>query len=160
MARISLFTSPAKFQRRGFHRVLRGGLGLEQQQHRLVGGDPAGGGVGLYLRGSCAEVAELDKGVVVAAPDNHQMAGLEAGKPRQVVGDLRFQAIERSPGSFGLANITEAVCVTALPNCTTATLLPGAAVANYLWSDDRRLAPGGHAQLASLAIDRARRNPF
>jgi hypothetical protein len=33
--------------------------------------------------------------------------------------DLRIQAANRSPGSFGLANATEAVCTVALPNCTT-----------------------------------------
>ena len=73
---------------------------------------------------------------------------------------LRFQAIARSPGSFGLLNITAGICTVAPPNCTSSTLLPDATVNTYLWSDDRRLAPGGHAQLASLAVDRARRNPL
>lgn len=73
---------------------------------------------------------------------------------------LRFQAIARSPGSFGLVNITEGVCATAPPNCTSATLVTAGSAGTYLWSDDRRLAPTGQAQLASLAIDRARRNPF
>jgi len=73
---------------------------------------------------------------------------------------LRFQAIKRSPGSFGLGNITDAVCTEVLPDCSTATLLADATPGTYLWADDTHLAPGGHAQLASLAIDRARRNPF
>lgn len=73
---------------------------------------------------------------------------------------LRFQAIGRSPGSFGLGNITEGVCAELLPDCTTATLVPDATLAAYLWADSTHLAPTGHAQLASLAIDRARRNPF
>ncbi|MBA4177018.1 MAG: esterase [Leptothrix sp. (in: Bacteria)] len=73
---------------------------------------------------------------------------------------LRFQALARFPPSFGLSNITTAVCTVPLPNCTTATLLPEAQAAAYLWADETRLATGGQAQLASLAIDRAQRNPF
>lgn len=73
---------------------------------------------------------------------------------------LRFQAIQRSPAGFGLTNITQGVCAIAPPDCTTATLVPQAVLGGYLWADDTRLAPGGHSQLASMAIDRARRNPF
>jgi phospholipase/lecithinase/hemolysin len=73
---------------------------------------------------------------------------------------LRFQAINTSPASFGLSNITDAICLVPLPNCTTATLVTGGVTSAYLWADDTRLSTGGHAQLASLAIDRAQRNPF
>ncbi len=73
---------------------------------------------------------------------------------------LRFQAIGRFPPAFGLANVNTPVCTVALPNCTTATLVPEAVATNYLWADETRLAPGGHAQLAALAVDRAQRNPF
>jgi outer membrane lipase/esterase len=73
---------------------------------------------------------------------------------------LRFQAIERFPPSFGLSNTTTAVCTAPLPDCTTNTLLPEAVPGAYLWADPTRLAPGGQAQLASLAVDRAQRNPF
>jgi outer membrane lipase/esterase len=74
--------------------------------------------------------------------------------------ELRFKAISTSPASFGLSNISEGVCTVALPNCTTNTLVTGAVTSTYLWADDFRLAAGGHSQLASLAVDRARRNPF
>ena len=74
--------------------------------------------------------------------------------------DLRIQAAHRSPGSFGLSNATDAACTVALPNCTTATLVTGATAEQYLWADATRLAPGGHNLLASLAVDRAQRNPF
>ena len=73
---------------------------------------------------------------------------------------LRFQAIGRFPPSFGRVNINTPVCTVPLPDCTTATVLPEAVVTGYLWADDTRLAPGGQAQLASLAVDRAQRNPF
>lgn len=77
-----------------------------------------------------------------------------------VQSQLRFEAIARSPESFGLSNISQGVCAVAPPECTLGTLQPGADPGQYLWADDRRLAPGGHAQLAALAADRAQRNPF
>lgn len=77
-----------------------------------------------------------------------------------VQAQLRFQAINRSPVSFGLNNITEGICTVTVLNCTSNTLLPDAVPAQYLWADDIHLAPGGQSQLASLAVDRAQRNPF
>jgi phospholipase/lecithinase/hemolysin len=77
-----------------------------------------------------------------------------------VQAQLRFQAIGRSPGSFGLVNITDAACTAPLPLCSTSTLIDGAQASTYLWADDTRLSTGGHSQLATLAMDRARRNPF
>ena len=74
--------------------------------------------------------------------------------------DLRTQAAQRSPGSVGLVDATTAVCTVALPNCTTATLIADALPTQYLWADATHLAPGGQAILASLALDRARNNPF
>jgi hypothetical protein len=77
-----------------------------------------------------------------------------------VQAQLRWQAISRSAGSFGLTNIVDPICTVPLPDCTTATLLTGAVASQSLWADDTRLSTGGQAQLATLAIDRARRNPF
>lgn len=77
-----------------------------------------------------------------------------------VQADLRTQAAQRSPGSFGFVDVQSAVCTVDLPNCTTATLLAGANATQYLWADATRLGPGGHALLATTAVDRARRNPF
>ncbi len=78
-----------------------------------------------------------------------------------VQADLRWQSIDRSPVSFGLGNTTAGVCAVAPPACTTASLVPADADPSlFLWADGTRLAPGGQSQLAQLAIDRARRNPF
>jgi outer membrane lipase/esterase len=74
-----------------------------------------------------------------------------------VQAQLRFQAIGRGPGNL---NITTPICLVALPACTTATLLPGASTEGYMWADDIHLSTFGHNLLASLAVDRARRNPF
>lgn len=74
--------------------------------------------------------------------------------------DLQVQVINRAPASFGFANVTDAACATALPDCTTATLVTNADANLYLWADGTRLSAGGHAQLGSLATSRASRNPF
>ncbi len=77
-----------------------------------------------------------------------------------VQAQLQFQAVARSPAAFGFADVVTPACTVALPNCTTATLVTGATPTGYLWADDTHLAPSGQAQLASLAIARARNNPF
>ena len=74
--------------------------------------------------------------------------------------DLRTQSAARSPASFGFTDVSTAVCTTAPPDCTTATLLAGATAGTFLWADGIRLAPGGQGSLATLALERARRNPF
>ena len=74
--------------------------------------------------------------------------------------DLRSQAARISPQSFGLVDVSTAVCVAALPNCSTATLVAGATAASYLWADGTRMAPGGQSILTTLGLERARRNPF
>lgn len=76
--------------------------------------------------------------------------------------DLRTQLVVRFPSSYSLTDASTAVCKTALPNCTTAVvdLLEGASAGGYFWADGTRLSSGGQSQLASLAIDRASRNPF
>lgn len=58
------------------------------------------------------------------------------------------------------SNTVQAACTTALPGCTTDTLATGASAATWLWADDRRISPGGHSGLASIAVTRARNNPF
>lgn len=74
--------------------------------------------------------------------------------------DLQVQVINRAPGAFGFANVTQGVCATALPDCTTATLVTNGDANLYLWADGTRLSAGGQAQLGSLATSRATRNPF
>ena len=74
--------------------------------------------------------------------------------------DLRTQSAARSPASFGFTDVSTAVCTVAPPDCTTATLVTGATAATYLWADSTRLSSGGQGSLATLALERARRNPF
>lgn len=74
-----------------------------------------------------------------------------------VLADDATVAIFNNPPSG--TNVTQAACAVALPDCTTATLVPGATTA-YLWADDRHFGPVMHDQLASQAITRAHNNPF
>ncbi len=74
--------------------------------------------------------------------------------------DLRTQAIGRSPTGFGFNDISTGVCTVPIPNCTTNTLVTGGTVTDHLWADDKHLSSGGQAQIATLALDRVRRNPF
>jgi outer membrane lipase/esterase len=85
-----------------------------------------------------------------------------------VQADLTWQAIGRFPAGFAFANISEGICTVPVPACTSATLQVAntetgalAEPATYLWADDTtRISYGGQFQLARLAVDRVRRNPF
>jgi len=82
--------------------------------------------------------------------------------------DLVSRAIARAPFFYGLSNASDAICTVALPDCTTATVVTigsgetavPAGAGQFFWADATRLSYGGHLQLANLALDRARRNPF
>lgn len=79
-----------------------------------------------------------------------------------VLADDLVQAMARIPSAYNLNDVVNAACVTALPQCTSATtdLVSGATGANYLWADDRRLAPTAQTQIGTLAVERAANNPF
>lgn len=74
--------------------------------------------------------------------------------------DLRSQSVARSPAGFGFSDVSTAACTVAPPACTTATLITGATAGTYLWADGTRLSSGGQGTLATLAVERAQRNPF
>lgn len=77
-----------------------------------------------------------------------------------VLADEAVQAAARAPGVFGLANATQAACATALPDCTTNTMVTGAVALNWLWADATRIGPGLQIYIGNLAAARARGNPF
>jgi len=77
-----------------------------------------------------------------------------------VLADDDTDAAVKSPGSFGLSNVTDVACAVAPPECTSSTLTPGATVGSNLWADDRHFGPVMHNTLASGAITRVRNNPF
>ena len=81
-----------------------------------------------------------------------------------LLSDEQVQTLAKFPGSFGLANVTAAVCnpVTAptLPQCTTLTLVTDGNAATWLWADATHLSTAGHRQLGQAAVTRATNNPF
>jgi hypothetical protein len=77
-----------------------------------------------------------------------------------VLADDETKKMVRFPSVYSLTNITDAACTVATPDCTTGTLVSGADSATHLWADDRRFGPRAHSNIASLAITRARNNPF
>jgi phospholipase/lecithinase/hemolysin len=66
------------------------------------------------------------------------------------------------PGAYALTNATNVACTTALPNCTTDTVVDTAANTSnaYLWADE--LHPGAtfHTQLGVQAVNRINSLPF
>jgi phospholipase/lecithinase/hemolysin len=115
---------------------------------------------------------DANPGLDRAALITRMVAALNGRMRANIINDGRFiglvlademtQALVRSPSSFGLANVEDAVCAATapLPDCSTDTLVSGGRSSNWLWADDRRLAYGGQVRLGSLAAERARDNPF
>lgn len=77
-----------------------------------------------------------------------------------VLADEMIQAMNRSPSSFSIGNVTDEACTVALPACTSETLATGANAVTWLWADATRIAYGGQNRLGLLAASRARDNPF
>jgi len=77
-----------------------------------------------------------------------------------VLADEMFQSIATSPAANGFANVTQVVCTTAPPDCTSATLVTGGEAFTWLWASATLISAGGHSRLGNLAESRARINPF
>ena len=86
-----------------------------------------------------------------------------------VLADELVLSMSRFPATYGLINITEGVCSTALPGCDMTTLLtttlnPAPAATSYgndcLWADETHLGANAQNRLGALAVSRARNNPF
>jgi outer membrane lipase/esterase len=77
-----------------------------------------------------------------------------------VFGDQMVQAMVRIPVNYSLVNVANAACATALPDCTTQTLVTGGSPETWLWADALQLTPVGQRQLGATAEGRARNNPF
>jgi len=111
--------------------------------------NPGSDRAGLLSRLSSAFNESLGVGIVI---DGRFVALVQT--------DQRMLAINASPGSFVIANTVDAACATPPPSCTTTTLIPDANASTYLWAGDVLLSSRGQAEVASLAITRALRNPF
>ncbi|TDM08288.1 MAG: esterase [Ideonella sp. MAG2] len=72
----------------------------------------------------------------------------------------RAMSSERTRSAYGLANSTVAACSTALPDCTTKTMVSNATASVYLWADDTRPGASFHSYLAQQASNRLSALPF
>jgi outer membrane lipase/esterase len=85
-----------------------------------------------------------------------------------ILTDEYFQTVVRFVGVGGFTNVTVGACdltkSTLVPpsilDCTDLTLVAGATGATYLFADTTHLGSGGQLQLGTLALTRARNNPF
>jgi outer membrane lipase/esterase len=102
--------------------------------------------------------------LIVGLVNNGRTTGL-------IFTDELVQTMVKFPTNYALSNVTDAVCdITKAPQvsaCTTQTLVPLVAPATvtptgdtHLWADSIQLGTAGHRNLGSLAITRARGNPF
>ncbi len=79
-----------------------------------------------------------------------------------VLVDETIQQITRFPTAFGYTNVTQAACRTdvAAQDCTTDTLATDASATQWLWAGDTLLSPAAQQRVGTLALTRAKNNPF
>lgn len=79
-----------------------------------------------------------------------------------VLVDETIQQIARFPSAFGYTDVTHAACRTdiAIQDCTTDTLTADASATQWLWASDTQLGPTAQSRIGTLALSRARNNPF
>ena len=102
--------------------------------------------------------------LIVGLVNNGRTTGL-------IFTDELVQSLVKFPATYGLSNVTDVVCdavkAPAVTACTTQTLVPLVAPATvtptgdtHLWASSLQLSPAGHRNFGSLAVTRARGNPF
>jgi hypothetical protein len=77
--------------------------------------------------------------------------------------DALLQAGFNNPGTYGLNNVRDAVCLASTWNtadCSTATLVPNGNPNTWLWASDKWMSWQAHNRLGSFARNRATGNPF
>jgi hypothetical protein len=77
--------------------------------------------------------------------------------------DALLQAGFNNPGTYGLNNVNDAVCVATTWNtadCTTATLVNNGNADTWLWASNKWMGWQAHSRLGGFARSRATGNPF
>jgi lysophospholipase L1-like esterase len=79
-----------------------------------------------------------------------------------VLADETVQQLVRFPAAFGLTDVTHSACRSDIgpSDCTTNTLQSDASIATWLWANNFQLGPSGQSRISTLALSRARNNPF
>lgn len=115
-----------------------------------------------------ADVGDDRPGVLTALTDAFnkgmrlKFVNLDGSQLGLLMADDLIRGAVAHPGAYGMADATQAACTTALPNCSTDTVVDAAANASnaYLWADE--LHPGAvfHTQLGTQAAGRISSLPF
>jgi outer membrane lipase/esterase len=123
-----------------------------------------------YARAEKAAHADTDRAALLSRLTARFNSKLRVGliNDGRMIGllftDESMQAIATNPGTFGYANVVDAVCDPAkaaqVTACTTQTLIAAGSGSTFLWADSLQMSPAGHSNLAGLALTRARGNPF
>lgn len=91
-----------------------------------------------------------------------KFVNLDGSKLGLLMADDLIRGAVAHPNVYGLTNATQVACTTALPNCSTDTVVDAAANTSntYLWADS--LLPGAtfHTQLGVQAVNRVNSLPF
>lgn len=76
--------------------------------------------------------------------------------------DETVQSIVKFPSAYSFTDIADPACLpnVAVQNCSTRTMFPNASGDTWLWANNLLLSSGGQARLGSLAVTRAKNNPF
>lgn len=80
-----------------------------------------------------------------------------------ILSDELVSSMTALPANYSLTNAWNAACTVALPDCNQLTLVDGASAGSgwyWLWADDMRMGANAHNTIGSLAVNRARSNPF
>ena len=77
-----------------------------------------------------------------------------------VLADELADGFVKFPSGTGLADVRQAACAVAVPDCTVSTLVVNANAGTWMWADEIRFGPRLHAQIGTSALTRAARNPF
>lgn len=119
-----------------------------------LGGTPEGRALPDNAEDCLEKLSEaFNSGLRRAVPNDGRYFGLV------LLDDLVGQALN----GFDVDNESTAVCAVPLPDCTTATLIPGVSSSesfNYLWAGARNFGANIHDRFGDLAKDRAKNNPF
>ena len=76
--------------------------------------------------------------------------------------DETVQSMVKFPSAYSMSDVTDPACLpnVVVQNCTTRTLFPNATGDSWLWANNLLLGSGAQARLGSLAVTRAKNNPF
>lgn len=96
---------------------------------------------------------EFNRGLRLQLINDGRLIGL-------ALADETVEQLALFPASASVTNTTQAACTTALPNCSTSTLVTDATATGWMWADSTRPSPAVQGLLTSLAINRLDRLPF